>query len=265
MSLLGTAEVIRVHVDTGDKLSSTDDDSLCSVQITPIAGANWMRIASASIPLSSGTFQVPKDPDSQITILFTGNSTPTTLYTLDSGTYSNGSSFQYSEAFICTQFTLNLTNAGFSALSVTHATTFGNVSKWVNTHQTHAFRFLTDNDVFGIRAGDVVRPESTFYSTKTMDVSGKNQVQYLCLPSILDNNRVSLSANKNSTQNIGVRVNNDTGRLWGTYANFQNQLTDDWSKLNTNAIGKIDVEVLNRRRQVQSLNRFPVYFVLEFK
>jgi hypothetical protein len=153
-----------------------------------------------------------------------------------------------------------------SGWAITTAITanFPGISFWENDG-TDKFTFLEDNPVFGVFAGDIIPAGGTYFGRAVMQVDGKNDFQYIALPSLLSNNRVSRSKGRNSTQNIACRVPNNTGVLYGAYATFQNQLSDDWARLTVSAFEEIEVVVFNRNRDIQSLNGFPVYLTVEFK
>lgn len=262
MSLLGIAEVCRVHIDTDDRISGTSEN--CTVTVNPpIHGANWVRIASCSVPISSGTFQMPRDPGARIKLL-RGDGVIKDLAYMTEPVYTNGSSILFPEVSLCASCQAVLNANGF-ALNVEVATQFGNITRWTNNDLVNSFTFLEDNYIFGVLKGDVIPAGNQWYGHTTMVIDGKNDMQYLALPDIITDNRVSFNPLRNSTQNIACRIPNTSGRLFGAYATFQNQLADDWSRIATAVITQIDVQVLNRNRQIQSLNGLPCYFVLEFK
>jgi hypothetical protein len=262
MSLLGIAEVVRCHIDTDDRISGESENCIVSIN-PPIHGANWVRVASVSAPISSGTFQVPRDETSRIKLLRSDGVSKNLAY-MTENVYLNGSSILFPETSLCLSCQAVLNANGF-ALSVECATEFGNITRWTNNDLVNSFTFLEDNRIFGVKKGDVIPAGNMWYGHTTMVVDGHNDMQYLVLPDIITDNRVSFNPLRNSTQNIACRIPNNSGRLYGAYANFQNQLADDWSRIATSVITQIDVQLLNRNRQIQSLNGLPVYFVLEFK
>lgn len=266
MSLIGVEEVIRCHLDTSDRLDPETDTANCTVSISPVEGANWVRVASISIPLSSGTFQMPKDPTGRLKIRKTSSGVNVDLdfpFTSEE-MWATGNSSMVGEQSIVLLTTAKLNANGFTGLLVEVASDFGNISKWTNS-SVFDYTILEDNIVLGVWKGDVIKAGLIFYGHSTMSVDGKNDIQYLALPSLLRNNRVSRQTGRNSTQNIACRIPNNSGRLFGAYATFQNQLSDDWSRLTNSVITEIDVQIFNRNREIQTLNRLPVYLTLEFK
>lgn len=262
MSLLGISEVVRCHIDTDDRISGTSENCVVNI-IPPIQGANWVRIASASLPISSGTFQVPRDETSRIKLLRSDGVSKNLAY-MTEGVYLNGSSILFSETSLTASCTAVLNANGF-ALTVEVATSFGNITRWINNDLVNSFTFLEDNRIFGVLQGDVIPAGNQWYGHTTMVVDGHNDQQYLSLPDIITDNRVSFNPARSSTQNIACRVPNNSGRLFGAYANFQNMLNDDWSRIASSGITQVSVQILNRNRQIQSLNGLPGYFCLEFK
>jgi len=262
MSLLGISEVVRCHVDTDDRISGTSENCVVNI-VPPIQGANWVRIASASLPISSGTFQVPRDETSRIKLLRSDGVSKNLAY-MTEGVYLNGSSIIFSEVSLCGSCQAVLNANGFS-LNVECATEFGNITRWINNDLVNSFTFLEDNRIFGVLQGDVIPAGNQWYGHTTMVVDGHNDQQYLSLPDIIIDNRVSFNTTRSSTQNIACRVPNNSGRLFGAYANFQNMLNDDWSRIASSGITQVAVQILNRNRQIQSLNGLPAYFCLEFK
>lgn len=262
MSLLGISEVVRCHIDTDDRISGTSENCVVNI-VPPIQGANWVRIASASLPISSGTFQVPRDPGARIKILRSDGVTKDLAY-MTEPVFLNGSSIVFPETSLCGSCQAVLNANGF-ALNVECATEFGNITRWTNNDLVRSFTFLEDNYIFGVLKGDVIPAGNMWYGHTTMVVDGKNDMQYLSLPDIITDNRVSFNPTRSSTQNIACRVPNNSGRLYGAYANFQNMLNDDWSRIASSGITQVAVQILNRNRQIQSLNGLPGYFVLEFK
>jgi hypothetical protein len=178
--------------------------------------------------------------------------------------YLNGSSILFGEQALCNNCEATLKANGFN-LDVEVASEFGNITRWINNDLVNSFTFLEDNRIFGVLQGDVIPAGNQWYGHTTMVVDGHNDSQYLVLPDIITDNRVSYNPTRNSTQNIACRVPNNSGRLFGAYADFQNQLADDWSRIATNGITQLTVQILNRNRQIQSLNGLPAYFCLEFK
>ena len=266
MSLLGVEEVIRCHIDTNDRVNLAEDSANCTVSVAPIQGANWIRVASVSIPISSGTFQLPRDPTGKLFMdrqLENGTQSSAIWYILGEAIWSKGDPKIYTESALATLMTDNFASVGWQ-LVVSVAPGFSGTSLWTN-NGTDKFTFTESNPVFGVFKGDVIPSGGVYTGRATMQVDGKNDFQYLSLPSILTNNRVSRSAGRNSTQNIACRVPNNTGVLSGAYATWANQLSDDWSRLTGSAIEEIEIVVFNRNRDIQSLNGFPVYATIEFK
>ncbi|NBQ46919.1 MAG: hypothetical protein EBU33_00470 [Sphingobacteriia bacterium] len=266
MSFIGVEEVIRVHIDTSDRIDPETDTANCTISISPIEGANWVRVASVSVPLSSGTFQVPRDPTGRLKIRKTSPGVDVSLNIpfLSEEMWASGTSQMITENSIVLLTTAKLNANGFTGLLVELSAEYGNVSKWTNT-SVFDYTFLEDNIILGVRHNDVVKSGMIYYGRATMSVDGKNDVQYLALPSLLRNNRVSRMAGRDSTQNIACRIPNNSGRLFGAYATFQNQLSDDWSRLTNNVVTEIDIQIFNRNRIIQTLNELPVYLTLEFK
>ena len=110
--------------------------------------------------------------------------------------------------------TAKLNANGFTGLLVELSAEYGNVSKWTNS-SVFDYTFLEDNIVLGVRRNDVVKSGLIYYGRATMSVDGKNDFQYLALPSLLRNNRVSRLTGRVSTENIACRIPNNGGCLFG--------------------------------------------------